>query len=93
MAPDRPKYRNLLAELYLTQGDGEQASIEALRSIELTRKALQASPDDVDLLKELSRYYETYEKALRSLLNEGKANPVVLEERPPARRQEHLPSP
>ena len=29
------------------------------------------------MLKELGQYYGTYEKALRSLLNEGKANPVV----------------
>lgn len=76
-APDVAKYRNQWAELYMAQGDGEQASIEALRAIEFTRKALQAVPDDTDLLKELSRYYETYEKSLRSLLNEGKANPVV----------------
>jgi len=76
-APDRGKYRDLLAGLYLARGDAEQASIEALRAIEATRKGLHALPDDTELLKELSRYYETYEKALHSLLTEGKANPIV----------------
>jgi tetratricopeptide (TPR) repeat protein len=76
-APDRGKYRDFLAELYLARGDAEQASIEALRAIEATRKGLQVVPDNTELLKELSCYYVTYEKALQSLLTEGKANPIV----------------
>jgi len=76
-APEKAKYSNLLAELNLARGDGEQASIDAMRAIDSTRKALHTLPDDNELLKELSRYYETYEKTLSSLLSEGKANPVV----------------
>ena len=48
-----------------------------MRALESTRNALRTLPDDNQLLKELSRYYETYEKTLNSLLSEGKANPVV----------------
>ncbi|HSW44276.1 MAG TPA: tetratricopeptide repeat protein [Phycisphaerae bacterium] len=76
-APGRAKYHNLLAELHLVRGDGEQASIESLRAIESARKNLNNAPDSTALLKELSQYYGTHEKAFRLLINEGKANPVV----------------
>ncbi len=73
-APERAKYPHLLAELHLAQRNGEQAGIEALRAIELARKALQGAPENLSLLQDIGRYYDTYEKALGLVLNEGKAD-------------------
>jgi len=76
-APREARYRDVLAELEMARGDAEQSAIEARRAIEYTRAQLADRPQDVRLLEALSRYYETYEKALRTVLAEGKANPVV----------------
>jgi len=76
-APQNAEFRDILARLELVQGSGEQAAIEARRAIEFTRRALVEHPRDKKLLDALGRYYETYEKSLRTLLTEGKANPVV----------------
>jgi tetratricopeptide (TPR) repeat protein len=76
-APRNAEFRDVLARVELDQGNGEQAAIEARRAIEFTRRALVDQPRATRLLKALDRYYQTYEKALRMLLAEGKANPVV----------------
>jgi tetratricopeptide (TPR) repeat protein len=76
-APRQARYRDILAELELSRGDVEQAVIEARRAIDYTREQLADTPRDVRQLEALSRYYGTYERALRTILAEGKANPAV----------------
>ena len=76
-APRQARYRDILAELELSRGDVEQAVIEARRAIDYTRDQLADTPRDARKLEALSRYYGTYERALRTILAEGKANPAV----------------
>lgn len=76
-APRIAKYRATLAEFRLAAGDAEQASLEARRAIEYTREALREAPDEIKVLRELSVYYEIYQRSLQALLTTNQANLIV----------------
>jgi tetratricopeptide (TPR) repeat protein len=76
-APRKAKHRATLAELRIAAGDAEQGSIEARRAIEYAREELRETPDQIKLLRELSGYYETYERSLEELLTAGQASLAV----------------
>ena len=76
-APRKAKYRATLAELRIVAGDAEQASLEARRAIEYAREELRAAPDEIKRLRELSGYYDIYERSLEALLAAGQASLAV----------------
>jgi|GEM_PF-2627239 len=77
-APEAPEHRNALALLLLSHGDIGEALESANKAIELAKQKLMRKPDDGELLRQMSGYYETQMRILRTMLVENEGNAVDL---------------
>ncbi len=75
--PQRPRYRFIRAQVLLSAGQPEEASLEAQRAVELVRARLETAPDDVGMMRMLADYAEVRERALGALLEQRPTDTAV----------------
>ncbi len=67
--PQEPRYRHVRAQVLLSAGEPEQASLEAQRAVELGRAKLGETPDKIAAMRTLADYSVVWEQSLTRLLD------------------------
>lgn len=68
--PQEPRYRYVRAQVLLSAGEPEQASLEAQRAVELGRAKLAEAPDKIARMRTLADYSVVWEQTLTRLLDQ-----------------------